>query len=345
MVPGMVTHAPRDPIHLSGTRLDPEIRLYGRWLDNVKDRAENTIRIYTDAAARLAAYVVAEHEVTDWSEVRKTHIEEFLGHVKKTGRGRDGGGGSPGYRNQLYRSLSQFFKWWVKDQHEQDPRKPAPPNPMEYVEPPEVKEKRADVLSDADIAAILATCEGPGLVPRRDKAILMLFFSCGMRRAELAGMTTDDIQIFRRGGVARIKAENSKTGEAREIGFGEQTAYAIDRYLVVRDKHPRYAEKALWLGEKGKEPLEGNGIYQMIKRRGQRAGIKLYPHMLRHTWAHIQKREGVPQDEVMAAAGWRSPQMFNRYARSTAEERAKERAMTSSPLDRMLDDNKGRKKR
>lgn len=315
------------------TPLDPEIRMFRRYLTVTKGRQPRTVTIYGDTVDWFAEYVHAELGVRDWHEIRRSHIDDFLGHARQTVRGRDGQGASRGYLNQLYRSLRQFFKWWVDRE-----AKPGTANPIDRVEPPEFKVNRVDIVNADQIAAMITSCEGTEFVQRRDMAILTLFFSTGMRRKELARLTTSDIHIGQSGGSVRIDAANAKTGEARVVGFGITVADALDRYLAARSKHVQHARPELWLGEKTKPPLGDTGVYQVIKRRGAKIGIKVYPHMLRHTWAHLQKLNDVPQDEVMAAAGWRSPQMYNRYGSSTSEARALERAQRGTPLDRILQD-------
>lgn len=317
------------------TPLDPEIRMFRRYLLVTKGRRPGTVIIYGDTVDWFAEYVFAEWQVTDWHDVRRTHIEEFLGHVRETVHGRDGGGASRGYLNQLYRSLRQFFKWWVDRE-----ARPGAANPIDRVDPPEVKVKLPDVVTDEQINAMIESCQGPEFVQRRDLAILTLFFATGMRRKELARLSVEDIHIGQSGGWVQISADNSKTGEARRVGFGITVADALDRYLAGRSKHVQHARPELWLGEKTKPPLTDTGIYQVIKRRGLKIGIKVYPHMLRHTWAHLQKLNEVPIDEVMANAGWRSQQMYSRYGGSTAAARALKRAQTDSPLDRILSDKR-----
>lgn len=335
-VPGMVSR-----IRTTTTPLDPEIRMFVRYLTVTKNRRPSTVEIYRDAAEKLAEYLHTEHEINNWHHVRRSHIEDFLAHVRETARGRNGKGASQGYLNQLYRSLRQYFKWWLDREAD-----PGTPDPIARVDAPEVKVPPVAVVTDEQIAAMIESCQGPEFVQRRDLAILTLFFATGMRRKELAGLTVKDIHVGQSGGYVEISADNAKTGEPRTVGFGVTVADALDRYLAARSKHVQHGRPELWLGEKTKPPLTDTGVYQVIKRRGLKIGIKVYPHMLRHTWAHLQKLNDVPVDEVMAAAGWNTHQMYGRYGKSTASARAVTRAQTSSPLDRIVQDqfSKGRKK-
>nr|WP_307962350.1 site-specific integrase [Salinispora arenicola] len=59
-----------------------------------------------------------------------------------------------------------------------------------------------------------------------------------------------------------------------------------------------------------------SGIYQVIARRGERLGIKLHPHMFRHTFAHRWLDAGGAEGDLMELTGWDSPQMLRHYGAS-----------------------------
>lgn len=60
------------------------------------------------------------------------------------------------------------------------------------------------------------------------------------------------------------------------------TPRAVDRYLRVRARHGQAYRQQLWLGVNNRGPLTASGIYQVIARRGQQAGVVVYPQRFRH---------------------------------------------------------------
>jgi site-specific recombinase XerC len=298
----------------AATPIDRQIASFGRWL-RFENKSENTITIYVGAAEKLAVWLRENPGIDDWAFIEREYIRDFIVHILDTR--------TPGYASNLFRALQQFAKWFAAEEDTV--------NPMMGMKPPMLPEKQIPVLRAEQLKALLKSCEGKEFIQRRDAAIIYLFLDSGLRRAELANLAVDDLDLDHREVTVLGKGRRTRT-----VSFGRKAAWALDRYLTERARHRQAADPALWLGEKGKGPMTPNGIFQMIQRRGVAVGAGgLHPHVLRHTWVHFMKQANMSDDEIMKIAGWRSPQMLARYAASTAAERARESNRRLAPGDRL----------
>ena len=90
------------------------------------------------------------------------------------------------YRN--YSGLRQFFAWCVREDE-------LDVSPLANIKPPKVPEPHTAMLTKEQTKTLLPSCAGKDLISRRDTAIILLLADTGMRRSELANLTTEDLDL------------------------------------------------------------------------------------------------------------------------------------------------------
>ncbi|MDO8670085.1 MAG: tyrosine-type recombinase/integrase, partial [Dehalococcoidia bacterium] len=233
-------------------------------------RAENsspkTVETYSEALTLLAGFLRGKGMPTNPANLTREHVEEFISDLLQTRK--------PATASNRFKSLQRYFKWLTEEGEIKD-------NPMAHMHPPKLPENPPEVLSEEDLAKILKACSGNTFEERRDTAIIRLLLDTGARRAELAALTLDDLQLDQQ--TLKVTGKGSRV---RFLPYGRKAARDVDRYLRMRAQHREGALPNLWLGRAG--PMTGNGIYQVCRDRALQAGIgKVYAHLFRHTFAHM----------------------------------------------------------
>ena len=285
---------------------------FGGWIDSwmlslrADGKAEKTRKTYRDAAVLLAGWLL-DQGLDDWAAVDKDRLRLFWIWLEEAGYAKSS-------RNQFGRSLQQFFRWYCEEEDV--------PNPFVKVKPPPAPrpgEKLVPIISDEDLATLIKDAEkGRDFESRRDAAILHLFRCTGVRLAELAGLGKEDPDLAR-----REAAVTGKGGKQRVVKFDHACALALDRYLRLRSKHRAASIPSLWIGTRRRTGMTPNGVYQMIERRARRLGMKIHPHMFRHTFSHRWLDAGGAEGDLMELNGWESAQMLRHYGRSARSARAR----------------------
>jgi integrase/recombinase XerC len=232
--------------------------------------ASGTIVNYARALAGLLAYA-QKLSIARWRDLKTDQLRGWLAQLHR-------GGLQPGTLHHMLSACRSFFNCLARDGH-------VAVNPAAGVRSPKLRRRLPEVLDVDEVAALL---EFPPDDPEavRDRALFELLYSSGLRVSELTGVRWRDLDLSE--GLVRVTGKGSKT---RIVPVGAKALAALAT-LQAQDRPG--ADDVLVHGRLGK-PLTPNGVRLRLKRRARDQGVwkRVYPHLLRHSFAsHILESSG-----------------------------------------------------
>jgi integrase/recombinase XerC len=153
-------------------------------------------------------------------------------------------------------------------------------NPAQSVSAPKAGKRLPENL-DADRMARLLDIPGDGPLVARDRAILELLYSSGLRLAELTGLNLGDVDI-----ADGTVAVTGKGGKDRIIPVGRFAKKAVGAWLQERKSLAQADENAMFVSQRGTR-LSPRSVQARVDHWAKRQGIdmRVYPHLFRHSFA------------------------------------------------------------
>lgn len=249
-------------------------------LEIEKGRSVNTVENYAHYLERFLKFSQVKNpaDITD-EMVRKFRL--WLNRQPALG-------GTLRHKTQNYYliALRMFLKYLTKRNI-----KSLPPDQIELAR---VGERQLDLISQEELERLLAAPDGNDLRTLRDKAILELLFSTGLRVTELCSLPRDlnwrapEISVLGKGGKVRL------------VFISPTAREAVQKYLTGR----KDMEEPLFLSNKN-TALTRRSVERIVKFYAIKAGIskKVVPHSLRHLFATDLLRNGADLRSVQALLG------------------------------------------
>lgn len=178
-------------------------------------------------------------------------------------------------------------------------------NPMLEVQAPERVEKVPLTLEEDELRALVAATR-----TQRDREMVLLAIDNGMRAAEIASLTWQQI----RGDYILVRLKKRE----KYVPISEERKRGLLRLLEGRDGH---GGDYIFLSQKGGKPLTANGVYQLFRKLMERAGIpgpKLGPHRVRHAVGRGMIMQGADLRTVQYTLGHnnlRSTEIYTKLTR------------------------------
>jgi len=185
---------------------------------------------------------------------------------------------------------------------------------------PKVKysRKMARFLSPDQVAAVLSPPEGQKIdefTISRDLTMLEFLYSCGIRRAELVGITIDAVDVDR-----KMVSVIGKGDKQRVVPLGDPALASYHKCLKFRREKLHklnIGSDYLFINRSG-QPLTVRSINRIIRAYGLKAGIQVTPHMLRHSFATHMLDNGADIRAIQEMLGHESLTTTQAYTHVTA---------------------------
>ncbi|MFA6525371.1 MAG: site-specific tyrosine recombinase/integron integrase [Patescibacteria group bacterium] len=263
------------------------------YLEIEKNRSQATIRNYDFYLQRFITW----GKINSAAEITQEKVKDFRLYLNRVVNNKQ----QPlkkSTQNYHIIALRSFLKYLAK----QDVKTLA----AEKIELAKISEREVEFLEGDDLKRILESpmqVEEPAIIKKRDKAILELFFSTGLRVSELANLRKDQINLKKDEFTIRGKGE-----KLRIVFLSNASKYWINQYLSARKdvsmnlfvRHDRASSKT-----ESTDAITPRSLQRLIKKYAKAAGItkNVTPHTLRHSFATDLLMNGADIRSVQAMLG------------------------------------------
>ncbi len=239
------------------------------YLENQKNYSKNTTKSYKNDLIQFINFL-KEEKIFDFENVEYDDFVKFIGKLKVSN-----------FKEKTIArkvaSIKSFYKFLIS-------RKYIKKNPSLLIQSPKIPEKLPNFLTYKEILKILEIPYKDKWLYLRDKAIIELLYSTGIRVGELANLKINDINFVDE--LIKVKGKGKKE---RMVPVGKIALNCLIEYI---EKRPNKKEEFVFLNKYGGRLTE-RSIERIIKKYSLIQGInkKVTPHTFRHTFAtHLLDR-------------------------------------------------------
>lgn len=244
------------------------------WLERqAAERAPSphTLAAWRRDLARLTRWM-AGHELDDFAALTPDHMRAFVAACHRQGL-------APSSLQRVLSSCRGLFATLIADGRIEH-------DPAAGVRGPKMRRKLPEVLDTDEAAAVVSVPTDDDTLGVRDRAMLELFYSSGLRLSELVALTWRDLQLDE--GLVRVVGKGDKT---RVVPVGSHAVSALRALAETTDSDP---PAPVFKGRQGRA-ISTRAVQKRLKTLAQRQGLarNVHPHLLRHSFAsHVLESSG-----------------------------------------------------
>jgi Site-specific recombinase XerD len=279
------------------------IESFLQYLQYEKNYSSHTVESYKNDLFQFKDYISGEKELIS-SEITAADVRHWIVSLM-------GDDYSPLSVNRKLSSLKSFFKYLQKNNH-------ISINPLKNVSGPKTNKTLPHFVKDLEMDKLFSGWEDEDTFDGvRDKTILDVFYSTGIRCAELTGLKDDDVDF----GSQLIKVRGKRNKE-RLIPFSTNLAESLRNYIKIRNEEQEHRINNMLFVQRSGKILNNPAVYRIVNKRLSEVPnlSKKSPHVLRHTFATSMMNNGADLNAVKELLGHASLSSTEVYTHTTFEE-------------------------
>ena len=261
------------------------VRAYVRYLKLERNYSPNTLEAYRHDLGHLLAY--CHREEKDVLQMKLEDLQHFAAGIHELGIG-------PTSQARILSGVRSFYRWLLLDGR-------IDADPTELLESPRLGEHLPEVLTTAEVDQLEASIDRSKPEGQRNRAIIEVLFSCGLRVSELTHLRLSD--LFLDEGYIRVMGKGSKE---RLVPISNRAVHELQLWFYDRNLMTIKVgeEDYVFLNRRGAH-LTRTMILIMVKRQAEAAGIQktISPHTLRHSFATALLEGGADLRVIQAMLG------------------------------------------
>jgi len=267
--------------------MDQYLDLFFNFLTAEKGLSANTINAYGRDLASYTDYLHKSENVDSPAAISQLMVLNYITFLKNSGL-------SPRSRARALSTLRNFHRFLQRENYVEH-------DPSALVESPRSLSALPKLLSQKDVERLLRSLTGNSPIAVRDRAMIEVLYATGMRVSELVSLRLGDLKLD----IGCLNAFG-KGSKQRLIPLGEVAIEILTEYL--QDGRLKLLKnldsQEVFLNARGKK-LSRQGFWKNLRNYAIKAGIKqkVYPHMLRHSFATHLLENGADLRSVQTMLG------------------------------------------